>query len=53
MTAIEDKQIVNTALITFLIAVTVNFPGVNADWSLSRKAFSVLNEAHSSKEKNF
>lgn len=35
--ATEDEQIVNTALILFLNAVTIHF-GVPADWTLHRKA---------------
>ncbi|KEZ46422.1 hypothetical protein SAPIO_CDS0745 [Scedosporium apiospermum] len=48
--AIEDEQIVNTALISFLIAVTLHSPQIKADWSLSRMAFSVSDEAQGSKK---
>jgi len=48
--AIEDEQTVNTALITFLIAVTLHCPKIKADWSMSRMAFTVSNEAQGSEK---
>lgn len=41
--AIEDEQIVNTALILYLDALTMHCPHVNGDWSLQRHAFTFYN----------
>ncbi|KAI0154855.1 hypothetical protein GGR57DRAFT_98633 [Xylariaceae sp. FL1272] len=41
--AIEDEQIVNTALILFLNALTIHFPDLTADWTLHRLAFLCRN----------
>ena len=44
LAAIEDEQIVNTALLLFLIAVTIHDPEVKGYWSLSRQQFRVSNQ---------
>ncbi|KAI1130603.1 hypothetical protein F5Y10DRAFT_235195 [Nemania abortiva] len=43
--AIQDEQIVNTALILYLNALTIHFPDLQADWTLHRRAFVSLNKA--------
>lgn len=39
-----DEQIINTALILFLTAITIHYAEVKGHWSLSRQAFCVANE---------
>ncbi|KKZ68153.1 hypothetical protein EMCG_06164 [[Emmonsia] crescens] len=39
---VADEQIVNTALIIFLNAISIESDGVKAEWSLQRKIFRVL-----------
>ncbi|KAI0141198.1 hypothetical protein GGR57DRAFT_487535 [Xylariaceae sp. FL1272] len=42
--ATEDEQIVNTALILFLNALTIHFPALAADWTLHRRAFRCFDQ---------
>ncbi|RMD45099.1 hypothetical protein DV735_g44, partial [Chaetothyriales sp. CBS 134920] len=39
--AIEDEQIVNTALVLFLNAVTLHYTNISSEWTLYRRPFTV------------
>ncbi|RMZ77390.1 hypothetical protein DV738_g4341, partial [Chaetothyriales sp. CBS 135597] len=41
--AIEDEQIVNTALVLFLNAVTLHYTNISSEWTLYRRPFTVEN----------
>ena len=45
--AVEDEQIVNSALILFLQSLSLHYPSVPGEWSLYRQAFTLTDPSNS------